>query len=266
MEIAHPQIFSELPSDASVQVLIKSAHGAGGQHIRFAEAAATLEPHEYLQECVRGESVSVLFLVEKASFQAHVIGVNLQWTSPTETEPFRFGGVASNHDLPEKTKNQLRDIVQKLAKAFELVGLNSLDVVIQHEKIFVLEINPRLSASVDLYARILLEQMNVDLVKLHVQSCLGEIFTAETNQQLAQLPQKRGSAAMAIVYAEQDILLNMGQWPAWVNDQPKNPIKILKNSPICSVISDETSALLAKSAVEVKVNLVLDQLEGCHLT
>jgi predicted ATP-grasp superfamily ATP-dependent carboligase len=262
LSIAHPQIFSQLPNDASVKMLIKSAHGAGGQHIRFAGPDEALKSHEYLQEWVRGEYVSVLFLVEKTSFQAHVIGVNLQWTSPTKTQPFRFGGIASNYDLSGIIEKQLRDIVQKLAKAFELVGLNSLDVVIQNEKIFILEINPRLSASVDLYALALFEKCGLDLIKLHIQSCLGQIFSETDQKKLAELPTNIGSTAMAIVYAQEDMVLKNIDWPPWVNDKPNNGVKILKESPICSVTSYESSALLAKSIAESKVKSAYDILSN----
>ena len=268
--IAHPLVFTQLPEQLPPNFLVKSAHGAGGQHIRYAEPTVTLDANEYLQALINGESVSVLFLVEKnahvtTQVKAHVIGFNLQWTNPTQTQPFRFGGIASNHDLPEKIKSQLREIVQTLAEAFALVGLNSLDVVIQDEKIFVLEINPRLSASVDLYAQDLFEKFNLDLIQLHIQSCLGAHFSETVKNQLAILPKNTGSKAMAIVYAEQDSALNDIAWPAWVNDKPINHSITLKKSPVCSVISYETSALLAKSAVEIQVDLIQAQLESCSV-
>lgn len=262
LTIPYPKIFNAFPKNHTGKLLIKSVQGAGGQHIRFAAPNAPLEAHEYLQALVEGTPVSVLFLVEKnAQIKAHVIGFNLQWTSPTDTQPFRFGGIASHVDLTESIKNLLGEIVQKLAKAFKLVGLNSLDVIISDEKIFVLEINPRLSASVDLYAQTLLEQYDLDLMALHIQCCLGESLPEATTKQLAEWSKINHSTAMSVVYADQDIVLEMIDWPDWVNDRSDLGVKILKESPICSVISRENSALLAESLAKFRVNFVKTMLD-----
>lgn len=261
LAIPSPPIFNDFPKNLTSKILVKSALGAGGQHIRFAKSNATLAAHEYLQKYIEGESVSVLFLAEKSlAAKAHVIGFNLQWTSPTDTQPFRFGGIASNHDLPEKIKKALVNTVQKLTEAFELVGLNSLDVVIRNEEFFVLEINPRLSASVDLYAKFLLEKYSLDLINLHMQSCAGEHFSESTLCQLAKLPTQKSSTAMAIVYADQHLELNDIAWPTWVSDKPEKHAKILKESPVCSVISEENNALLAESLAKTRVNFVKNML------
>jgi predicted ATP-grasp superfamily ATP-dependent carboligase len=252
-------------------VLVKSMTGSGGHHIRFYSPQKPLNKHEYLQEYIEGESISVLFLAEHLKHQhhAHVIGFNQQWVAPTSTQPFRFGGIASQANLETSIKKKLIEIVRKISQHFELVGLNSLDVVIKNSEIYVLEINPRLSASLDLYAKDWLENFDIDLFGLHIDCCSQKPMDTQVKNKLnVLLEQKHPANAMEIIYAEHDILLNTPiHWPDFVKDIPvidKNlqnkPVKILQGNPICTVISYGNTALSAICDLKTKVSLIRGML------
>lgn len=270
-KIFHPKVFKNFPENCDQTLLVKSITGCGGQHIRYSDAEMSLMPDEYLQEYVDGESISVLFLAENTGEEsfAHIIGFNTQWAAPSQVKPFRFGGIASQAALTSACKNRLYEIVCQLTAHFQLVGLNSLDVVIKNEEIFVLEINPRLSASFDLYAQDWLEFFDIDLLTLHITCCLGKSLDAPIRKKLKTLFGRNQSAkAIQIVYAEHDITLNGTiDWPEWVKDCPTMPkkgqqksINILKGNPICTVISQGNTALSAISTVESRVNLIRDMI------
>lgn len=265
--IPYPKVFSNFPENSDRPLLVKSITGCGGQHIRYVDATTSLAHDEYFQEHVDGESVSVLFLAENtdAGNFAHIVGFNAQWVTPSLTQPFRFGGIASQAALTEPCKKRLCEMIRQLSNHLRLIGLNSLDVVIKNEEIFVLEINPRLSASFDLYAQDWLELFDIDLLSLHIACSLGKPLNIQITKKLETLVQQHPSAkAMQVVYAERDVTLSGSiDWPDWVKDRPirqeerqQKSINILKGSPICTVISQGNTALSAISAVKSRVNLI----------
>lgn len=262
--IAYPSVLNNVPQDYCQALLVKSITGCGGQHIHYVDDKTTLKPDEYLQVYLEGESISVLFLAENTGEEslAHIIGFNTQWLAPSESQPFRFGGIASQAELTNACKNQLSEIVNKLSTHFQLVGLNSLDVVIRNEEIFVLEINPRLSASVELYAQDCLDCC-IDLIGLHVACCKGKPLAASVRSQLGKLCQQIKSArALQVLYAEKDMTISAtNDWPDWVKDRPfiKTPdelnyVNLVKEMPICTVNSQGKSVLSAKSILKTRVN------------
>ena len=266
-KIPHPKVFKNFPEPCDQTLLVKSITGCGGQHIRNIDEKTLLMSGEYLQEYVEREAISVLFLAENAEGEnlAHIIGFNTQWAAPSQEQPFRFGGIASNTELTSACIIKLCKIVRQLSAHFQLVGLNSLDVVIKNEEIFVLEINPRLSASFELYAQDWLEIFAVDLLALHMICCSGQPLAWSVRKKLETLFEKNQPAkAMQIIYAEHDIYLSGAiDWPEWVKDRPamtkigqQKSINILKGNPICTVISQGNTALSAISAVKTRVNLI----------
>lgn len=266
-KIPHPKVFTSFPEHCDQTLLVKSITGCGGQHIRYTDEKTSLMSDEYLQEYVEGESVSVLFLAENAEGKnlAHIIGINTQWTAPSQEQPFRFGGIASKTELTTACIIKLCSIVRQLSAHFQLVGLNSLDVIIKNEEIFVLEINPRLSSSFELYAQDWLEIFAVDLLSLHMICCSGQPLEWSVRKKIETLLEENQPAkAIQIVYAEHDVNLSGAiDWPEWVKDRPamskkgqQKGINIIKGNPICTIISQGNTALFARSALKTRVNLI----------
>ena len=258
LEIAHPDWHARLPATLN-NVLVKAVGGSGGGHILYADHSADKPdyPH-YFQQKIDGDAISVLFVADGQ--QVDIVGFNLQWTnlqslSATAAAPFRFGGIASNVDLSASVKSQLRVAVEKLTQHFGLLGLNSLDAVISRhdEQVFVLELNPRLSASMEVYL-----DARPDLLECHVQSCCNVLLKASS-----VTTQK--SNALAVVYAEEEIVIPGDfVWPEWVKDYPQmrgHGVRIKANGPICSVHATTTNAWAAQQLVQQRSAAVLELLK-----
>lgn len=258
LEIAHPDWHASQPETLN-DVLLKAVGGSGGGHIQYADDTTDKPnyPH-YFQQKIDGEAISVLFVADGQ--QVDIVGFNLQWTnlqsiSAAAAAPFRFGGIASNADVSESVKSQLRVAAEKLTQHFGLLGLNSLDAVISKhdEQVFVLELNPRLSASVELYL-----DARPDLLECHMQSCCSVLLKASS-----VMTQK--SNALAIVYAEEELLINADFiWPEWVKDYPQVPIhgiKIKAGEPICSVHAAAINARAAQQLVQQRSAVILELLK-----
>lgn len=246
-------------------VLLKNAGGSGGMHIQHAQTAShDLDSASYFQRKIEGESVSVLFLANGQTID--VIGFNLQWLSATEHTPFRIGGVAGNADLSEAVKSKLRYAAETLTRHFGLLGLNSLDAMVSvsggMEQVWVLELNPRMSASVDAYV-----EQYPDMFERHILSCHDLSASEKT---LKILPFKaHGSCAFTVVYADVDLNITAGfVWPAWVKDNPSlgsQGLEIKAGEPVCTVHAVAENAEEAKKMAQQRAVAILELLKQQHL-
>jgi predicted ATP-grasp superfamily ATP-dependent carboligase len=118
----------------------------------------------------------------------------------------------------------------------------------------VLEINPRLSASFDLYeADKLYEANNValNLMNVHIQ--------ASHAAELLKFKAATVCKAHAVVYAISDIVIaSTFSWPAWVLDiplliSPQKEIRLLAGEPICTVMAQAESAEKSKQLIDARL-------------
>jgi methenyltetrahydromethanopterin cyclohydrolase len=206
--------------------LTKPLTGQGGVGINSQKTGI------YWQQFCEGKSGSVLFL------NSEIVGFNTQWTHGD----FLFSGISNHSDLSDFQKKQLALWVKKLVSHFNLCGLNSLDFIHNENEIFVLEINPRPSASMQLY----------DLPFFSMQS-----FGREPPP---PPPSKGGSCcAYQIIYAPRSLIIPKHfNWSENCHDLPQNGVIIRKNSPICSMIA---RGMQPEAALE-KLKIYIRNLEG----
>ena len=196
----------------------------------------------YYQQICAGEPYGCLFLAD--GNHAQVLGVHQQWCAPTSTQPYRFGGAVSHAEIAEDIAIKIDFYVQEITRHFGLRGINSLDFMLHGNAIYMLEINPRLSASLQLYSA-----KKGNLFAAHVQACLGE---------LKQWPMvEKQARAIQVIYANKTahVPLDM-QWPDWVADIPQPNSEIVAGAPICTVLAQARSAKLAHKKLMQRVALL----------
>jgi predicted ATP-grasp superfamily ATP-dependent carboligase len=243
LQIAHPEI-SYRPPVKSVGWLTKRGGGSGGTHVRKALPLQQMVQRrgEYFQREMPGQVVSLLFAADGQ--QAKAIGYNRQWTSPSAMMPYRYGGAVSQADLPDLVRRQLLQAAQRLTSAVGLRGINSIDAIMDGERAWIIEINPRLSATFDLYRSL---PGQVSLFDLHLQACAGH---------LADMPHLAPQArAHHIVYALDDVRLpDTIDWPDWVSDLPLSGSTIAADEPICTILAEGDSADTAQQSLLERAN------------
>ena len=143
----------------------KRVGGAGGGHIRTAASQAT-RGHYFQREPPVSRSRSS----SSPTANALMLGFSEQWAAPAQRQPFRFGGAARPADLSEKMAVALAKTARRVAVASQLVGLNSADFLVEEDNFRLLEINPRPSATLDIY-----EPPGGSLFALHISACAGEL-------------------------------------------------------------------------------------------
>jgi predicted ATP-grasp superfamily ATP-dependent carboligase len=220
--IPHPAVCDAAPSNLEGW-LSKRAGGAGGGHVRPAKLGWPRRERRYFQRLQPGRPMSVLFLADGA--RAQIVGFNEQWpVALSSRAPFAYGGAISTTDVPRAAEATVVRAVDRLTAALGLRGLNGLDFMLDGESASVIELNPRPTATLDLYDT----AVPGGLLARHLDACRGEL-----GEPIRIEPLHR---AQAIVYAHKtwrvphDLV-----WPEWVTDIPAGGSTIPAAAPICTV-------------------------------
>ena len=218
--VRHPAIAFARPDEPELW-LMKRRGGAGGGHIAMAEAASCASPEFYFQRRVAGKSISALFLASEK--KAEIIGLSMQWTAPTPASPFRYGGAAGPVDIGPAQAEEIARSVAIIASELDLVGLNSADFMVSADAVWLIEINPRPGATLDVF-----ESNEAPLFARHVAACEGRPTPASPSFAFK---------AAEIVYAPRDIVAPEGRsWPDWAVDRSPAGTRIVAGDPFCTVL------------------------------
>jgi predicted ATP-grasp superfamily ATP-dependent carboligase len=249
LAIPHPAIRFQPPERADAAVwLVKQAGSSGGQGVRYwriGDSPACAE--SYYQRYLEGLVASALFIADGSKHR--LIGYNrLKAASADAGLPFLYGGAISHAPMTSLQKQRLEGIVGALVDNLGLCGVNSLDFILHEDEIYVLELNPRPTATLELYE----DKFPDGAMRGHVVACLGQLPTLN--------PAGRGEAVRGhhIVYAEQSMLIDsLVRWPAWVKDRPSAGSQIAQGMPVCSLFAQGVTP----DEVEYQFNRRLDELE-----
>ena len=142
-----------------------------------------------------------------------------------------------------------------MVPVFALRGLSSLDFIHADDCSHVLEINPRPSASMQLY--------DEDLLIRHIQACIGDV--GRNSAAYCAAGQDYHSTGYQIVYAVQDLTIpDPFEWPEWCMDLPKSGDMCRTGQPICSIIAHQNESQPVSEQLMAKQQLIINKLEGFH--
>jgi predicted ATP-grasp superfamily ATP-dependent carboligase len=131
--------------------LVKPLLGAGGLGIRFDEAGAARPGRaHYRQEFIPGSPVGALYL--GTGRDAVFLGLNRQLVGETWCGAigFRYCGGIGPLTVEEPLAGDLTRLGQELCRESELRGLFGVDGILQGQRFWPVEINPRYTASVEI--------------------------------------------------------------------------------------------------------------------
>ncbi len=223
LELPFPELSWQRPAQQTAW-LFKPHTSLGGNGILPAHQAATAE-QGYFQHQITGASLSALFLANGTD--AQLIGINRQWTAPIPTTPFRLGGIESAYTLDAAITEQITHAINTLTLATGLIGLNSLDFIVSDEgKCYLLEINPRPSASAELY------HTEYPLIQSHLTACHQQSLDQESESKQASF------RSLSYLYAttQSVIIPSHFSWPFACRDIPTADSRIRPAQPICTLL------------------------------
>jgi len=240
--INHPAISFEPPASDGSEWLIKHAGGSGGIHVGCADHAAQTEGN-YYQRRVAGTPVSSLLLGDGT--EALVLGFSEQWACPAPNQPWRYGGSARPASLDAELAQKLTRASQEIAAAAHLLGLNSVDFLVDGTEFHLIEINPRPGATLDIF-----HDGDGRLLRAHVEACQGH---------LPGEPLWFGAAeAAAFVYAPFAIAcMPAFDWPVWAADRQKPSSAVAKDDPLCTVMASGPNLAFVRNLLDERAAHIL---------
>lgn len=241
LHIPYPQFSLQAPiaslphllSSPTKDWLLKPMQGEGGVGIKkyhpkkYHQALpATDSRLYYWQQYMDGTAMSVVFATDGNQLIIH--GFHKQRVVTVADNAFIFSGVISQPDIAVKIVDTVSLWIKKIALAFVLKGINCLDFIVCGRDCYVLEVNARPSASMQLYApNLLLEHL-----KCFLKGSLSPPIKPKCYQ------------AYEIIFATSKTLIRPQiLWPEWVMDIPQAGTLIDAGMPICSIIASDKNEL-----------------------
>lgn len=243
--VPHPAVTAGPVADPA-RWLAKAIGGSGGGHVRAATGTAP-EPHHYHQARVPGVPYAVNILAGPGG--AEVLAVTAQWPVPMPERPFRYGGALAYaareaHPLPAAILAEVEDAARRIAAASGLVGLASADFLSDGQTWWLLEVNPRPGATLDV-----LDRRVTPLLAAQVEACLSEAKSSS----IGAPPED--AAASAICYALADHApVPAVAWPAHIRDRPAAGSIVRRETPLCTVFATGADGAAARAALDARTD------------
>ncbi len=170
---------------------------------------------------------------------AHLVGFCTATFAPTPAQPYRFGGLAGPVAIGTRLTAEITAAADRLARATDLRGLVGLDLVVDGTRWWLIEVNPRPTAALDV-----LDRGTPALMALHIAACETAPATAERSATDAAPPWTPPATitATALVYAPRDGVTVAADWPGWIADRPLPGTAIPAGAPICTVRAEGDDA------------------------
>ncbi|HEY0907579.1 MAG TPA: ATP-grasp domain-containing protein [Methylophilus sp.] len=215
--------------------LQKQAGACGGAHVSWHVPGGQTRPNDglpqYYQRWQPGVAVGGLLLGDGQ--QQHLLGVH--WLYQRQQD-FAYAGARLCQE--DALQVAMQQVVESLSPHVSLLGLNSIDAVWDQQQLHVLEINPRLSASLRLYA-------DAGLIGRHIRAC--------KQQAEARMLPVSGHACHLVLYARQALHVTDWPWPDWLEDVPAVPV-VEAGQPLCSLFAAAESEQAVNAALSEKIN------------
>ncbi|MDI6730191.1 MAG: ATP-grasp domain-containing protein [Candidatus Altarchaeum sp.] len=185
-----------------------------------------------IQEFIDGISLSCSVLSNGK--RAVAISVNRQLIS----EKF-FGGCGLKYCGNIVPYDGNKELIQNIKKISEfiisdlsLIGSNGIDYVVNKDKIYFMELNPRIQDTIENVEK----YSGINLVEDHIKACNGNVNV----EKFKKINNNKKFYGKGIIYAEKDVkvknfdTLNIG-------DVPNSECLIKKNEPICCIYEEGKS-------------------------
>ncbi len=202
----------------------KPRHGGGGHGVR-GWTGGLLRHTEVVQRRIDGLSCSAVAIADARS--AVVLGLTEQLHLPRS---FRWMGNVTPPRLPEsehaELEGQLREVCTEVAARFGVRGAFGVDAIWDGRHAWVLEVNPRPSASLELFGP--------GSFEAHVRGARG------LGLPVSGIPPAQSCAAVKLVlFADRTVCTpEPGWWPAGlVRDIPRARETIERGAPVCTLVT-----------------------------
>lgn len=198
--VASPELQSQpigLPRDGSW--LVKPLRSGGGRAISYWEPRTQRLPEpSYYQRRVEGIPLGAIFAGEQGP-SAKFLGATLQLTGRLGL-PFGYVGSIGPWPLTPAQEDEIARIGRLIASKFRLLGLFGVDLLLQDDRPWVIEVNPRYTASVE----VLELALGKALLRDHLRSFNLPLTDAPSQSQIG----RSNAVGKVVLFAERKVLLS----------------------------------------------------------
>jgi predicted ATP-grasp superfamily ATP-dependent carboligase len=251
--IAHPEVSFSAPYSATGRSwLFKRAGSCGGQGVAyFSPQYAAADSTCYYQKFIPGQVMSVLFITDGERHRT--IGYNmLGMPGASSPAPFLYSGAISQASLRDGVRNQIELVVDKLVSSLGLRGINSVDFIHNDAGSYVIDLNPRPTATLELYEHLMPEGW----IKRHIEACRGEL-------PVTPIVASAEIHGHQIVYAPQTVEIPIEMaWPQWVKDRPGSGARVHQGEPLCSLYAKGANTSEVEGELRQRHDEILQLLDS----
>jgi predicted ATP-grasp superfamily ATP-dependent carboligase len=243
--------------------LNKPIRSGGGHRVSFARPGGSPKRGFILQEFIPGQPCSASFVANGQ--QAVVLGVSEQLVGVPEFggQGFHYCGNITPLAAVEDSQygpailEQVGQIANLLTRTFGLVGVNGFDFILKDDRVFLTEVNPRYSASMELIER----AYSLPVFDLHVQAVTQKNLPEFNPIQSAKTHPPR-FYGKAILYAEKDALTpDTDRWlQAGTRDIPHPNERIPSGKPVCTLFADSSTREACFSKLAARVEAIKGEI------
>ncbi|NJD07722.1 MAG: ATP-grasp domain-containing protein [Methylococcaceae bacterium] len=248
LRIPYPETRLERPTGPGPW-LTKSACGEGGNGVAFCANFGRDVPGIYFQRWLPGTTCSLLFLAARGAIVP--IGFNTLWHDHRAPRPFLFAGAVNRSPINDAQQTEMIEIATRLASSLDLRGINSLDFIADQERVWLLELNPRPSATQQLYEA----DWYGGLVRHHIDACVD----GSLPKPYQGTTPMRGFRTIFAPVAVRVPLRNL--WPPNCSDRPAGGTLIGRGTPVCTVHAQADALAGIRTQLDRLKTAVLNGLE-----
>ena len=231
--------------------LLKPRLSGGGHGIRPLRPGEEVPRTRYLQERIEGTPGSITFAADGRRAVALGLSLQLIGLPAFGAGGFRYcGSVLCGGPAPlfEQEPTLLESAVAAATAAtetFGLVGVNGIDFIARDGVAWVIELNPRYSASMELVER----AHGVSIFQTHVDACSGRL----PSDVHLRRPLDRVHGKAVIYAAESLIARRLHRWrDEAIRDVPHPGERIGRGRPICTVFAAAESVAACMAVLEAR--------------
>ena len=242
--------------------LVKPFRSGGGNGVRSWSPDAPVSHGYYAQERIAGVPASIVFVAAQGQAVPVAISRQLIGDAAFGVSGYRYCGnvLASTGDevFSERVVELLIALSCEVTEQFGLIGLNGIDCVVKDEVPYVIEVNPRWCASMELVER----QYGVSMFGAHAAACVDGVLPSF---ELARVHQTGSVIGKAIVFAREDVVaVDTRTWlgDETVRDIPKPGEPLARGQPICTVFAEGENSGACVEALKRRAHDVYVALEA----
>jgi predicted ATP-grasp superfamily ATP-dependent carboligase len=245
------------------QWLAKPLLSGGGHGIEFVTPDNYCIPGFMLQEYIPGKPCSASFVSN--GHESVLLGITEQLIGLHQfgSQGFRYcGNVLPLPELGEpadgvKILEQANNLAAFLTQEYGLIGVNGMDFILKGDRVYLTEVNPRYSASMELIER----AYELPIFHLHMQAIL-EGRLPEFG--FAALSKNRKFFGKAVLFAERNAgVPDTRSWPEQdIRDVPLSGAKLPKGGPICTILTHNPTYNEALARLTDRAGMLKEEIYG----